>query len=84
MNGTTFGRHHQALSARSLSQALMPFGLAFRLYDAFSAAVQRKWTCAPAFSLAGKGGRPLPRLGAFMGRIMAYTNNPCNPSLGMI
>jgi len=55
-----------ALSASSLSHAEMPLGLAFRLYDAFSAAVQRKCTCWVAFSLAGRGGRPLPRLGLSM------------------
>lgn len=59
-----------ALSARSFSQADMPLGFALRLYDAFSAAVQRKWTCWVARSLSGKGGRPLPRLGAFMADIM--------------
>lgn len=37
----------------------MPLGFAFFLYDAFSAAVQRKWTCWVARSLAGKGGLPL-------------------------
>lgn len=67
-----------ALSASSLSHAEIHLGLAFLRYDAFSAAVQRKWTCAVAFSLAGRGG--LPRFGLSMGRIMAYTNNPCNPS----
>lgn len=44
----------------------MPLGFAFRLYDAFSAAVQRKCTCSVAFSLAGKGGLPLPRFGLSM------------------
>jgi hypothetical protein len=48
-----------ALSARSFSQADMPLGFALRLYDAFSAAVQRKWTCWVARSLAGRGGLPL-------------------------
>jgi hypothetical protein len=55
-----------ALSASSLSQALIPLGLALRLYDAFSAAVQRKCTCSVAFSLAGFGGRPTPLLGLSM------------------
>jgi hypothetical protein len=50
------------LSARPFSQADMPFGLAFRLYDAFSAAVQRKCTWWVARSLAGMGGLPLGRL----------------------
>lgn len=72
---------HQALSASPLSQAEMPFGFAFRLYDAFSIAVQRKCTCSVPRSLAGRGG--LPRLFGVMAVIMGYTNNPCNPSLGM-
>lgn len=62
-------RSHQALSANSFSHADMPLGFAFRLYDAFSAAVQRTWTCSEARSLAGLGGLPL--LGAFMALIMA-------------
>lgn len=66
-----------ALSAKSLSQAEMPLGLALRLYEAFSAAVQRKWTCCVALSLAGRGGLPL--LGGVMASIMVYTNNSCNP-----
>lgn len=62
-----------ALSASPFSHALIPAGLALRLYDAFSCAVQRKCTCSVPRSLAGKGG--LPRfLGWFMGRIIAYTN----------
>jgi hypothetical protein len=61
------------LSARSLSQAEIPLGFALRLYDAFSAAVQRKCTCSLALSLAGLGGLPL-RFGLSMGRIMGYTN----------
>jgi hypothetical protein len=77
-----FGRTIQASSASFLSQADMPLAPAFRLYDAFSAAVQRKCTCLVPRSLAGKGGLPL-RL-AFMGLIMVYTENPCNHSLGMI
>jgi hypothetical protein len=58
---TAFGYCHKgyALSARSFSQALIPLGLALRLYDAFSVAVQRKWTCWVARSLAGRGGLPL-------------------------
>jgi hypothetical protein len=55
-----------ALSASSLSQALIPLGLALRLYDAFSCAVQRKCTCSVAFALVGRGGLPR-RLGWFMG-----------------
>ncbi len=55
-----------SLSARSFSHALIPFGLAFRLYDAFSVAVQRKCTCSVPRSLAGKGGLPL-----FLGWFMA-------------
>lgn len=50
------------MSASSFSQALIPLGLAFRLYDAFSSAVQRKCTCLVLRSLAGNGGLPLPRL----------------------
>ncbi len=68
------------LSARSFSQALIPLGFALRLYDAFSAAVQRKCTCSVARSLAGRGGLPLPCFGAVMGGLYAYTNNPCKPS----
>lgn len=71
-----------ALSANSFSHALMPLGLAFRLYDAFSSAVQRKCTCLVLRSLAGKGGLPL--LGLVMGGIIAYTNNSCNLSLPVI
>jgi hypothetical protein len=77
-----FGRTIQASSASFFSQADMPFAPAFRLYDAFSAAVQRKCTCLVPRSLAGKGGLPL-RL-AFMGLIMRYTKKTCNPFLGMI
>lgn len=61
----TFDRH--ALSASSFSQADTPFGRAFRLYDAFSAAVQRNSTRSEARSLAGTGGLPLGRFGWFMG-----------------
>ena len=68
----------------NISQALIPFGLALRLYDAFSCAVQRKCTCSVARSLAGRDGRPLPRLAVVMAGLYAYTNNPCNPSLVMI
>ena len=46
------------MSASPLSHAEMPLGLAFRLYDAFSAAVQRKCTCLVLRSLAGMGGLP--------------------------
>jgi hypothetical protein len=77
-----FGRASQASSASFFSQADMPLAPAFRLYDAFSAAVQRKCTCLVPLSLAGKGGLPL-RL-AFMAGIMVYTESSCNPSLGMI
>lgn len=72
----------QALSASSLSQAEMPFGFAFRLYSAFSAAVQRKCTCLVLRSLAGKGGLPL-RV-AFIDWIMVYTQSPCKPSYPVI
>ena len=72
-------RSYGASSASFFSQALIPFGLAFRLYDAFSAAVQRKCTCLVLRSLAGNGGLPLG-LGCVMGRIMVYTNSSCNPS----
>lgn len=71
-----------ALSARSLSHADMPLGLAFRLYDAFSCAVQRKCTCSVLRSLAGMGG--LPRFLGVMAGLYAYTNNPCNLPFGMI
>ena len=63
----TFGTAHYALSASSFSHAEMPLGLALRLYDAFSCAVQRKCTCLVLRSLAGRGG--LPR---FLGWFMAY------------
>ena len=51
---------HGASSANFFSHAEIPLGLALRLYDAFSAAVQRKCTCLVLLSLAGSGG--LPRL----------------------
>ena len=69
---------NHASSASFLSQAEIPLDPAFFLYDAFSAAVQRKCTCLVPLSLAGKGGLPL-RLGV-MGGLYAYTNNACNPS----
>lgn len=70
-----------ALSAKSLSHAEMPLGFAFRLYDAFSCAVQRKCTCSVARSLAGRGG--LPRfLGCVMSLIMGYTKKLDKHSLG--
>lgn len=74
----------QDLSASSFSQAEIPFGLAFLRYDAFSAAVQRKCTCSDALSLGGFLGAPRLRLVLSIHRIMGYTNNPCNPSLGML
>jgi hypothetical protein len=77
-------RNDYALSARSFSHAEMPLAPAFRLYVAFSDFVQRTWICSVARSLAGNGGRPLPLFGVFMAVIMGYTNNPCNPSLGMV
>ena len=52
-------RSYGASSASFFSQALIPLGLALRLYDAFSAAVQRKCTCLVLRSLAGMGGLPL-------------------------
>ncbi len=62
------------LSASPLSHAeMLAFPVsrfAFWRYDAFSAFVQRTWICSVARSLAGSGGRPLPRFGAFMGLIM--------------
>jgi hypothetical protein len=79
---SAFGRTSQASSASFFSQADMPLAPALRLYDAFSAAVQRKCTCLVPLSLAGKGGLPL-RL-AFMAGLYAYTKKTCNPSLGMI
>jgi hypothetical protein len=84
LSGSSFGGNHQASSANFFSQVDMPLGFALRLYSAFSDFVQRTWICSVARSLAGNFGRPLPRFGAFMWLIMAYTNNPCNPSLGMI
>lgn len=65
------------MSARSFSQAEMPLGFAFRLYDAFSAAVQRKCTCSVALALAGRGG--LPRLGLSMADIMSHNKVVDNP-----
>ena len=59
-----------ALSARSFSQVETPLGLAFRLYSAFSALVQRTWICSVARSLGGRGGRPLPRVGLSMSVIV--------------
>jgi len=55
-----------ALSASALSHAEMPRFLAFRLYDAFSCAVQRNSTRSVAGFLMGG----LPLLGAFMAAIM--------------
>ena len=52
-------RSYGASSASFLSHAEIPLGLAFRLYDAFSAAVQRKCTCLVLRSLAGMDGLPL-------------------------
>lgn len=74
----------QPLSAKSFSQSESPFSaaLAFRLYSAFSAAVQRKCTCLVLRSLAGRGG--LPRFLGVMAVIMGYTKKTCNPSLDMI
>ena len=86
MVATIFGtadsvqRSNYALSASPFSQALIPFGFAFLLYDAFSAAVQRKCTCLVLRSLAGSGG--LPRL--VMGDIVSHKNSSCNPSLALI
>ncbi len=73
-------RSYGASSASLFSQAEIPLGLAFRLYDAFSAAVQRKCTCLVLRSLAGSGG--LPRL--VMVDILSHENSSCNPSLAMI
>jgi hypothetical protein len=78
-----FGWSSQASSASFFSQADMPFAPAFRLYDAFSAAVQRKCTCLEALSLAGFFGAPL-RLGGVMTDILPTQNSSCNPSFGMI
>lgn len=79
MGDRTFGRSAYALSAKSFSQADSPLGLAFLLYSAFSAAVQRKCTCLVARSFAGNEGLPLPLLGV-MADILSHKNNPCNPS----
>jgi hypothetical protein len=79
----SFGWSSQASSASFFSQADMPFAPAFRLYDAFSAAVQRKCTCLEASSLAGFLGAPL-RLGGVMVDILPTQNSSCNPSFGMI
>jgi hypothetical protein len=84
LHNSAFGWIDQASSASFFSQVEMPLGFALRRYSAFSAFVQRTWICSVARSLAGRDGRPLPRLGTFMGLIMGYTNIPCNPSLGMI
>ena len=65
------------MSARSFSHAEMPFGFAFRLYDAFSAAVQRKCTCLVDRSFAGSGG--LPRL---LPTAEAFHDAPVFPQLG--
>ena len=58
----------------------MPFSPAFLRYPAFSAFVQRTWICSVARSLAGRGGRPLPRFGAFMADIMPTQIIVDNPS----
>jgi hypothetical protein len=59
--GSSVQARPYALSASSLSHAERPFGLAFRLYPAFSCGVQRK----PTRALAGflMGGLPLGFLG---------------------
>lgn len=72
MSVPIFEGNAQSLSARSFSQAETPFGLAFRLYDAFSAAVQRNSTRSEARSLAGTGGLPLGRLGFSMPELCPY------------
>jgi hypothetical protein len=58
MNALT-ERSYGASSASHFNQAEIPLGLALRLYEAFSAAVQRKCTCLVLRSLAGMGGLPL-------------------------
>ena len=65
------------LSANSFSQADMPLAPALRLYRAFSAGVQRKWTRATDGFLTGG----LPRLGLSMPLWYAHkfllTTPPC-------
>ena len=75
-------RSYGASSASFFSQALIPLGLALRLYDAFSCAVQRKCTCLVLRSLAGRGGLPL--LAVVMVDILSHKNSSCNPSLALI
>lgn len=63
-------RRYQSRSARALSHAETPLGLALRRYDAFSAAVQRNSTRSEARSLAGTGGLPLGRFGLSIANYM--------------
>jgi hypothetical protein len=83
MPNSAFGWNDQASSASFFSQADMPRSPAFLRYEDFSAAVQRKWTCLEASSLAGFLGAPL-RLGGVMADILPTQNSSCNPSFGMI
>jgi hypothetical protein len=76
VSDAAFGWNDQASSASFFSLADMPLSPAFRLYDAFSAAVQRKSTLADALSLAGKGGLPPFRFGLSMAGKCTHENNP--------
>ncbi len=69
-------RSNQSLSASPLSHAETPWGLAFRLYPAFSCGVQRKRTTAVAGFLMG--GLPLG-LGLSMPRLCGYTKFLTSP-----
>ena len=79
---TELGAGTYALSASPFSQRDRPLPRAFLLYDAFSAAVQRKCTCLVLRSLAGRGGLPL--LAVVMVDILSHKNSSCNPSLALI
>ena len=75
-------RNYGASSASFFSQAEIPLAPAFRRYDAFSAAVQRKCTCLVLRSLAGNGGLPLG-LGLVM-RLIVHTRKSLTQSLPLL
>lgn len=70
-------RSNYALSARPLSHAERPCGLAFFRYPAFSCGVQRK----RATSVEGflMGGLPLGRLGLSIRRLCSYRKSLTTP-----
>ena len=77
---TERGYEKRSASALSHADRLTLALSAARWYVDFSSGVTRRWICSVAGFLTG--GLPLGRF--VMGQIIAYTNNPCKPSLGMI